>query len=363
MKFWILALLAFSVNVSGSAQNATTPQPSALLGYKAGSYTLRNYTFRSGEVLPELHLAYVTLGTPLRDASGNVRNAVLLLHGTANSSKAFLDSTMSTVLYGPGAPLDLRMFYLIIPDGIGHGHSSKPSDGLRMRFPHYGYEDMVDAQHRLVTEGLGVRHLRLIVGQSMGAMHAWLWGIRYPNAMDGLLPLGSYPIEIAGRNRLWRRIIVQAIENDPEWNNGNYQKLPSAALATVVGIEQWVLSTPVRLQAKYPTGKSVDDGLAVAVSQAPQYGDLNDQLYAFLASSDYNPQPNLEKIEAKLLAVNFADDEINPPELHVFEREMPRVKNGRYIIVPASEKTYGHSSYSHPDLWANYLRDFLGSLR
>jgi len=357
MKISLLALSLFSLSVT--AQNAAPT--SSLLGYVEGSYTAHNFSFNSGEVLPELRLAYVTLGTPVRGPSGEVKNAVLLLHGTANSSRAFLAPAMSTILYGPGQPLDLRKYYLIMPDGIGHGRSSKPSDGLRAHFPRYGYEDMVLAQYRLVTEGLNVQHLRLILGLSMGGMHTWLWGVRYPDAMDALMPLGCYPVEIAGRNRLWRTIIIQAIRSDPAWNNGNYKDQPSGALATVVGIEQFVLSTPVRLQETYPTRDSFDSSFESAVRQAPQYGDLNDQLYAFSASSDYNPQPELDKIKAQVLAINFADDEINPPQLHIFEREMPRVKNAKYIVVPATENTYGHSSLSHPELWVGYLRGFLES--
>ena len=358
MKISLLALSLFSLGAS--AQNAAST--SSLLGYVEGSYTVHNFKFDSGEVLPELHLAYVTLGTPLRGPSGEVKNAVLLLHGTANSSRAFLDPAMSTVLYGPGQPLDLSKYYLIVPDGIGHGRSSKPSEGLRAHFPHYGYEDMVRAQYRLVTERLAIRHLRLILGLSMGGMHAWLWGVRYPDAMDAMMPLGCYPVEIAGRNRLWRTIIIQAIRSDPAWDNGNYKGQPTGALATVVGIEQFVLSTPARLQETYPTRESFDRGFDAAVRQAPQYGDLNDQLYAFEASSDYNPQPELDKIKARVLAINFADDEINPPQLHILEREMPRVKDAQYIVVPATENTYGHSSLSHPNLWVGYLRSFLDSL-
>jgi homoserine O-acetyltransferase/O-succinyltransferase len=354
----ILLLLLLFPSFALCTQNPVPPE--ALLGYTDGSYTLQDFRFRSGEVLPKLRLAYATVGTPVRDVSGQIRNAVLLLHGTANSRRAFLDPAVSNVLFGPGQPLDLHKYYVIIPDSLGHGKSSKPSDGLRAKFPKYDYEDMVVAQYRLLTEGLRIPHLRLILGVSMGGMQTWLWGERYPTAMDGLMPLGCYPVEIAGWNRLWRRILVDAIRSDPAWESGNYEKPPRAALATVIGIEELVLTTPSRLQTQYPTRASLDSSLDHAIEEAPKYGDLNDQLFAFLASSDYNPQPVLEKIVAKLLAINVADDEINPPQLQIFEREMPRVRNGRYVVIPPT--TYGHSTYGRPEFWQAYLKEFLDSL-
>ena len=351
---WLLTLIA-----SAAAQPA--PSPSAWLGYTEGTYTSKNFRFRSGEILPELRLAYVTIGTPDRDASGHIRNAVLLLHGTGDSHQTFLEPGFAEVLYGPGQPLDLQKYYLVIPDCIGHGKSSKPSDSMRASFPKYGYEDMVAAEYQLVTEGLGIHHLRLIMGDSMGGMHTWLWGIRYPETMDGLVPVGSYPVEIAGRNWLWRKVIVEAIRNDPDWNNGNYEKQPRswAAMKGVVGL---MVTSPVYLQSKYPTRKAVDERYAQLFQAALKNEDANDELYAFAASSDYNPEPELEKIKAKLLAINFADDEINPPQLQIFEREMPRVKNGRFVIVPATDKSNGHLNFGRPELWQKYLKQFLDNL-
>ena len=355
IRLWLLLLLS----LSATAQNVSPG--SSLTGYTEATYTIKDFHFRSGEVLPELHLFYVTIGTPLRDASGQVRNAVLMMHGTGGDHRRFLQPSLLGSLYGPGQPLDLRKYYLILPDCLGHGKSSKPSDGLRAHFPRYGYEDMVLAEYRLVTESLGIRHLRLITGDSMGGMHAWLWGVRYPEMMDGLLPMGSYPVEIGGRNRLWRKIIMETIRNDPEWKNGDYDKQPPS-LALLESMEELTETSPVLLQAKYPTREAMDAEHERYVREELQDDDANDELYAFSASADYNPDPELEKIRAKLLAINFADDFINPPELHIYDHEMPRVKNGRFIIVPASDKTSGHSTYGHPEVWRDYLRDFLDSL-
>jgi homoserine O-acetyltransferase/O-succinyltransferase len=356
MKLWFFLLLSFGL----AAQNVVLP--SSLAGYAEGTYTIKDFHFRSGEILPELHLSYVTIGTPLRDASGQVRNAVLMLHGTGGDHRfPFLQPGFVNSLYGVDEPLDLRKYYLILPDCLGHGKSSKPSDGLRAHFPKYRYEDMVVAEYRLVTEGLGIRHLRLITGDSMGGMHTWLWGVRYPEMMDGLLPMGSYPVEIAGRNRLWRKIIIEAIRSDPAWKNGDYNQQPPS-LAVLESLEAVMTTSPVFLQTRSPTRDAMDAGYDRIVRAGFKNDDANDELYAYSASEDYNPGPELEKIRAKLLAINFADDEINPPELRTYDREMPRVKNGRFIIVPASDKTIGHSTTGHPEFWRDYLKDFLDSL-
>jgi homoserine O-acetyltransferase/O-succinyltransferase len=355
------SLVLAAIFLVASARSQTAPSPSPLLGYTEGTYTIKDFRFRSGEILRELHLAYVTIGTPRRDGSGHIRNAVLLLHGTGDSHETFLEPGFSKALYGLDQPLDLQKYYLVIPDCVGHGKSSKPSNGMRASFPKYGYEDMVAAEHRLVTEGLGIDHLRLIMGDSMGGMHTWLWGIRYPEMMDGLVPMGSYPVEIAGRNWLWRKVIIEAIRNDPDWNNGNYEKQPRS-WAAVKGVVGLMVTSPVYLQAKYPTRKSVNDRYEQLFQAALKDEDANDELYAYAASSDYNPQPELEKIKAKLLAINFADDEVNPPQLRIFEREMPRVKNGRFVIVPATDGSNGHLNFGRPELWQKYLRQFLASL-
>jgi homoserine O-acetyltransferase/O-succinyltransferase len=356
MRFWLLPLL---LPICAVAQQS--PPSSHLLGYAESSYVIKNFQFRSGQSLSELRLAYVTLGTPQRDAAGRIRNAVLLVHGTGDSHEAFLEADIANFLYGPGQALDLRKFYLVIPDALGHGKSSKPSDGMRARFPNYGYEDMVAAEYKLVTEGFGIRHLRLVMGESMGGMHTWLWGVRYPDMMDGLVPLGCYPVQIAGRNWLWRRVIVEAIRNDPDWKDGDYTKQPRA-WAAVSGIVGVMVTSPLFLQAKYPTRAAVDARYDQNVQSALRNDDANDELYAYSASSDYDPAPELEKIRAKLLAINFADDEINPPQLRILEREMPRVKNGRFVIVPATEKTNGHLTAGHAEFWQAQLTEFMESL-
>jgi len=357
MKIWLPLLLT----LGAAAQNVVLP--SSLVGYAEGTYTIKDFHFRSGEILPELHLSYVTVGTPLRDASGQVRNAVLMLHGTGGDHLfPFLQPSFVNSLYGVNEPLDLRKYYLILPDCLGHGKSSKPSDGLRAHFPNYRYEDMVVAEYHLVTEGLGIRHLRLFAGDSMGGMHTWLWGVRYPQMMDGLLPMGSYPVEIAGRNRLWRKIIIEAIRSDPAWKSGDYTQQPPS-LAVLESLEGMMTTSPVFLQARFPTRIATDSGYDRIVKEGLKNDDANDELYAHSASEDYNPEPELDKIRAKLLAINFADDEINPPELHIYDREMPRVKNGRFIVVPASDNTMGHSTTGHPEFWRDYLGEFLDSLR
>jgi homoserine O-acetyltransferase len=356
MRAWILLLLLPTCSIAQQS-----PPPQRLLGFAEGSYVIKDFRFRSGQSLPELRLAYVTLGTPLRDVAGHIRNAVLLLHGTGDSHESFLDPDIADFLYGPGQALDLRKFYLVLPDALGHGKSSKPSDGLRAGFPNYGYEDMVVAEYRLVTEGLGIRHLRLVMGESMGGMHTWLWGTRYPDAMDGLVPLACYPVQIAGRNWLWRRVMIEAIRSDPEWNNGNYTKQPRewAAISGLVGA---MVTSPVFLQAKYPTRAAVDARFDRNLESTFRNDDANDKLYAYSASKDYDPEPDLERIRAKLLAINFADDEINPPQLGILEREMPRVKNGSFVIVPATEKTNGHLTAGRAEFWQAHLAAFMTSL-
>lgn len=356
MRRWIFLLLLPICTVA----QQPTPAPH-LLGYTEGSYVIKDFQFRSGQSLPELRLAYVTLGIPDRDAAGRIRNAVLLVHGTGDNHESFLAPDIANFLYRPGQALDLRKFFVLLPDALGHGKSSKPSDGLRARFPNYGYEDMVIAEYRLVTEGLGIRHLRLVMGESMGGMHTWLWGTRYPDAMDGLVPLGCYPVQIAGRNWLWRRVIIETIRSDPEWNNGNYTKQPRE-WAAVSGIVGAMVTSPVFLQSKYPTRAAVDARFEKNLESALRNDDANDELYAYSASKDYDPAPDLERIKAKLLAINFADDEINPPQLRILDREMPRVKNGTFVIVPASEKTNGHLTAGRAEVWQAHLAAFMKSL-
>jgi homoserine O-acetyltransferase/O-succinyltransferase len=319
-----------------------------------GDFVLRDFRFRSGEVLPELRIHYRTIGTPRRDAAGVVRNAVLITHGTTGSGAQFMRPEFAGELFGPGQPLDAAKYFIVLPDGIGHGKSSKPSDGLRARFPRYGYLDMLEAQRRLLIEGLGVSHLRLVMGTSMGGMHTWLWGQVYPDMMDALMPLASLPAQISGRNRAWRRVVIDAIRHDPEWRGGDYERQPQS-LRTAAQMLWLMSSNPVQRQLAAPGLARSDAVLDEFVANYLKTGDANDFLYALEASRDYDPAPGLERIKAPLLAINTADDLINPPELGLLEREIKRVARGRAIVLPFSDKTRGHGSHTLAALWKDEL--------
>lgn len=316
-----------------------------------GDFVLRDFRFTSGETLPELRLHYTTLGQPRRDANGIVRNAVLVLHGTGGSGRGFLNETFAGGLFGKGKLLDAERYFIVLPDGIGHGKSSKPSEVLRARFPRYAYHDMITAHHRLLTEGLKVNHLRLVMGTSMGGMHTWLWGERYPDFMDALMPLASLPVQIAGRNRMMRRMVIDPIMSDPEWKNGEYEKPPRAGLTTAIYTLMFMTSSPLQWHERAPTRDEADRMFDEMVKNRLATTDANDMLYQFDASRDYDPAPDLEKIQAPLVAVNSADDQVNPPELGILEREIARVKRGRAVVIPISDKTRGHGSHSLPELW------------
>ena len=327
-----------------------------------GDYVVRDFKFTSGETLPELRLHYRTLGKPEKDAQGKTTNAVLIIHGTTGSGAQFVPRPeFADELFGKGQPLDATKFFIILPDGIGHGKSSKPSDGMHAKFPRYGYIDMVEAQYRLLTEGLGVNHARLVMGTSMGGMHTWLWGELHPDFMDALMPLASLPTQISGRNRGWRGMIIDAIRNDPDWRCGDY---PAAAgqppsLRTAAEMLWFMSSNPVLRQKEAPTLAKTDEVLGKFVDQIVKTDDANDVLYALEASHDYDPGPNLEKIRAPLLAINSADDLINPPELGILEREIKRVPKGRAVIIPLSGKTRGHGSHTVAALWKDELLKLL----
>lgn len=318
-----------------------------------GDVVLRDFRFASGETLPELKIHYRTLGTPKRDAAGSVVNAVLILHGTFGSGGNFLRPEFSGELFGAGQPLDAASYYLILPDGIGHGGSSKPSDGLRARFPRYGYRDMIEAQHRTL-EALKVDRLRLVMGTSMGGMHTWLWGETYPDEVDALMPLASLPTQISGRNRVWRRVVIDAIRNDPAWLGGDYRDQPPS-LRTAAEMVYLMSGNPVLRQREAPTRAGADRALDVSISRTVRTSDANDMLYAIEASSDYDPGPGLERIKAPLLAVNSADDLINPPELGILEREVRRVPRGRAVVIPLSDRTRGHGTHTMAALWKDQL--------
>jgi homoserine O-acetyltransferase len=333
------------------AQTAT-PKP------VEGDFVIKDFRFASGETLPELRIHYRTLGTPQKDAQGRTANAVLIMHGTGGTGGQFMGRNFSGELFGPGQPLDASKYYIILPDDIGHGGSSKPSDGLRAKFPRYGYVDMVEAEYRLVTEGLGVNHLRLVMGTSMGGMHTWMWASRYPDFMDALMPLASLPGQISSRNRAWRRVVIDAIRNDPEWKNGEYATQPQS-LRTAAQMLWLVSSNPIRRHEAAPTLAETDRQLDQYVANYMKTGDANNILYAIEASRDYDPAPGLEKVKAPLLAINFADDIINPPELQILETEIKRVPNGRAIVMPASERTAGHGTHTAAAVWKHYLVELL----
>jgi homoserine O-acetyltransferase len=321
-------------------------------------FVLRNFRFVSGEVLPELRLHYRTLGKPQKDAGGRVRNAVLIMHGTGGTGAQFMGANFAGELFGRGQPLDAGQFYLILPDDIGHGGSSKPSDGLRARFPRYVYADMVAAKYRLLTEGLGINHLRLVMGTSMGGMHTWMWASRYPDFSGAWMPLASVPGPMSGRNRVWRRVVIDAIRQDPEWRGGDYVTQPPS-LRTAAQMLWLVGSNPIRRQRESPTRADADRVIDSYVASYIKANDANDILYALEASADYDPSPGLERITAPLLAINSADDIVNPPELQILEREIKRVPRGRAVMIPLSDKTAGHGTHTLAAVWKAYLVELL----
>jgi homoserine O-acetyltransferase/O-succinyltransferase len=326
-----------------------------------GDFLINDFRFESGETLPLLKIHYRTLGKPVSDSSGIVRNAVLILHGTGGAGTQFLSQVFAGGLFGPGQPLDIEQCYIILPDGIGHGDSSKPSNGLRMKFPHYNYNDMVTAQYRLLTEKLKVNHLRLVMGTSMGGMHTWVWAEKYPDFMDAAMPLASLPVQIAGRNRMIRRMVMDSIRNDPEWKGGDYESQPVRGLTGAIYALSIMSGSPLLSQKQAPTRDQADKFLDNYVKTQVASRDANNLLYQFDASRDYDPSPLLETIKAPLFAVNSADDQVNPPELGILEREIKRVKKGRAVVLPISERTQGHGSHSVPSLWKEYLESLLQS--
>jgi homoserine O-acetyltransferase len=343
----ILAL-ALSVLAAPLALTAEYPSPNE------GDYVISDFKFVSGETMPQLRIHYHTLGKIEKDAQGKVMNAVLIMHGTTGSGAQFIRPEFAGELFGKDQPLDATKFFIVLPDGIGHGKSSKPSDGLHAKFPTYGYVDMVEAQYRLLKDGLGVDHARLVMGTSMGGMHTWMWGETHPDFMDALMPLACLPTQIAGRNRVWRRMIIDAIRNDPAWDHGDYKTQPPS-LRTAAEMLWFMSSNPVLRQKEAPTLQKADEEIDKFVNAYFKTADANDVLYALQASHDYDPGPNLEKIRAPLLAINTADDLINPPELGILEREIKRVRHGRAILMPMSDKTRGHGSHTVAALWKDHL--------
>jgi homoserine O-acetyltransferase len=350
MRF--LAVMFILASAAVSAANYPTPTERDVV--------LKDFRFASGEHLAELRIHYRSLGEPRRDAKGVVRNAVLILHGTTGTGEQFIRPEFAGELFGAGQPLDATKFFIVLPDGIGHGKSSKPSDGLRAKFPRYGYRDMVEAQRRTLVEGLNVNHLRLLMGTSMGAMHTWLWGELHPDFMDALMPLASLPTQVAGRNRAWRRVIIDAIRSDPEWQGGNYTQQPHG-LSIAAEMVWLVSSNPVLRQEEAPTLAQADATLDSFVAHVVKVDDANDVLYALEASSDYDPGPGLGKIRVPLFAVNSADDLINPPELGILEQKIKLVAGGKAVVIPFSSQTHGHGSHTIAALWKSYLEELLQS--
>ncbi len=339
--------------LAARALGATYPSPAE------GDFLIRDFRFVSGESLPELRVHYRTFGTPRADARGVVRNAVLILHGTGGSGASLMRAEFAGELFGAGQPLNAARFFIVLPDGIGHGKSSKPSNGLHARFPHYGYQDMVEAEFRLLTQGLHVNHARLVMGTSMGGMHTW-WGEQHPQFMDTLMPLASLPTQVSGRNRVWRRLVIDAIRNDPAWQGGEYRTQPPSLRTAIEMI--WLMgSNPVLRQQEAPTRAHADQIIDSYMNDHLKTEDANDILYAVDASHDYDPGPALERIEAPLLAINSADDLVNPPELQILEREIKRVPHGRAIVIPFSERTHGHGSHTYVVLWKPDLEALLKS--
>jgi homoserine O-acetyltransferase len=351
----IMAIAALCAVMPGTA----VPAEATPLATQEGDYLAHDFRFASGATLPELRLHYTTLGRPARDAAGHVTNAVLVLHGTGGDGHQFLRPQFSGELFGPGQPLDVAKYYIILPDGVGHGKSSKPSDGLHARFPEYGYADMVSAQHRLLTEGLGVDRLRLLMGTSMGCMHAFVWAESYPEFMAALMPLACLPVQIAGRNRMWRRMLIDAIREDPAWAGGEYTAEPRAALRTASDLLLIAGSAPLYNQATLPTRDAADQRVADYTASSLASLDANDLLYQVSASRDYDPSLQLAEIRAPVLWINSADDFINQPELGIAEAQAKRLSNGRFVLLPISDRTRGHGSHTWAVLWKAELVKFL----
>ena len=335
----VLSLIA----LSAAAQNYPTP--------KEGTWIARDFHFHTGEVMPELRLHYTTVGEPSAEP-------VLILHGTAQSGAIMLSPAFAGELFGPGQLLDASKYFIILPDAIGHGKSSKPSEGMRAKFPRYNYDDMVAAQYKLVTEGLNIRHVRLVLGFSMGGMQTWIWGITYPDFMDALVPMASQPTEMSSRNWMMRRLVIDAVRNDPDWKDGNYTTQPRAFQVANVFFSVATNGGTLAYQKLAPT-RELADKLLDQRLMAPFTADANDFLYQWDSSRDYNPSPGLDRIQAALLAINSADDERNPPETGIMDRELKRVKNGRLFLIPASEDTGGHGTTFMAKFWKQQVQDLL----
>lgn len=338
---------------------AARAQQAPTLGAHEGDFIARDFHFKSGEVLPELKIHYATLGEPQRDAKGRVTNAVMVLHGTRSTGIAFMRPSFGGALFAPGGLLDAKRYFIILPDGIGHGKSSKPSDGLHAKFPSYDYDDMVLAQYRLLTEGLNVNHLRLIMGTSMGCMQSFVWGEDHVDFVDALMPLACLPVPITGRNRMWRQMIIDALRADPAYQGGEYKEQPQSGLRTAADLWAMAASATLQMQKTMPTPEATDSAKDAIMKTEFAAIDANDLIYQLNASRNYDPSVRLGSIKAKIMWVNSADDFINPPELGIAEQEVKRLPAGRFVLLPASEKTRGHGTYNFADAWGDYLATLL----
>jgi len=357
----MLELLALAA-LAPTVPSAPPPPPVAAVAkvwpVQEHDVLLKDFRFGSGESLPELRIHYATLGQPHRNAAGEIDNAVMVLHGTGGTGQQFLRPQFADELYGPGQPLDSGKYWIILPDNIGHGKSSKPSDGLKMHFPKYDYADMVEAQHAMLQR-LGITKMRLIMGTSMGCMHSFLWGEMYPDFAKALMPLACEPIEIAGLNRMWRQMLIDAIEADPAWNGGNYTSEPIEGLRTAESILVIAGGAPLYLQAQYPTREKAAAYVRQAVTNGMKSLDANDMIYQFDSSRNYNPWPNLEKIAAPVTWVNSADDFINPRNLPIPQQAVKRMKNARFRLIPESADTHGHGTHTWAKFWKADLIELL----
>lgn len=352
-------VFAYFLTIVAGAQSSHPTHPQTHWPVQNGTYIIHNFRFGTGESLPELKLHYLTLGQPHRDAAGHTDNVVLLLHGTGGDAYSLLNPLFSDVLFGPGQPLDITKFYIILPDDIGMGDSSKPSDGLRMQFPHYDYDDMVHSQHTMLVDGLHVDHLRLILGTSMGCMQSFVWGETYPDFSDALAPFACLPVEIAGRNRMWRYMSMQMISDDPAWNNGNYTTEPVEGLRGAADLLLIAGSAPLLDQKEFPTRGQAEAYVDRTLDRMISRTDANDFLYYVNASRNYNPEPKLDTITAPVLWINSADDFINPPELGIAQRLVSKMPHAKFILIPISDATRGHGTHTDAAVWKNYLVEFL----
>jgi homoserine O-acetyltransferase len=359
LRVALLASLASLTVAAGVLRAQKTTEAPTWPAPQEGDFVIHDFHFQSGETLPEVRMHYNTLGKPVKDANGRITNAVLILHGTGGSGSGFLRPIFAGVLFGPGQLLDASKYFIILPDSVGHGKSSKPSDGMHAHFPQYAYADMIELQHELVFKGLSVNHLRLILGTSMGCMHSWLWGETYPDAMDALMPLACQPVQIAGRNRIWRKMVIDGIRQDPDWKGGDYSTEPRAALQISADFLLIAGSAPLHMQEDQPTRGAADKFLEDFMKRTTATLDANDFLYAVSASRDYDPSAKLQTITVPVMYINSGDDFINPPELGIAEREIKRVKNGKFVLLPASEQTHGHGTHTYAAVWQSYLKELL----